>query len=220
MGIEPGHRLESPSDHPHFSKACHQGNHEVISQKGADTGIYVSGPHCGGQPYQRPQTVRPSYAVPNGDDGGLRPMSGFQSTINVKVLGIHWREGRLLAAEVRDSRGQVVGVRPLGGTVEFGESSEAAVRREFLEELGFDIGILSGPTVLENIYVFEGESGHEVFFIFVVDFAPDKLSPGDTIVYHESDGTSGIARWYDLDDLDRPAHPSLFPQGLRALLTA
>jgi hypothetical protein len=56
--------------------------------------------------------------------------------IRVKALGLHWRGDRLLAAEVLDDAGHVKGVRPLGGTVEFGETAEMAVIREFQEELG------------------------------------------------------------------------------------
>ncbi|WP_348632831.1 NUDIX domain-containing protein [Rhizobium sp. BK068] len=71
--------------------------------------------------------------------------------IRVKAIGLHWRDGRLLAAEVRDDSGRVTG-RPLGGSVEFGERAEAAVRREFKEELGVEIRLVSGPLVIENLY--------------------------------------------------------------------
>ena len=67
-------------------------------------------------------------------------------TIRLKALGLHWRKGRLLAAEILDDAGRVKGVRPLGGTVEFGETAEAAVRREFHEELGVT-AIPLGPPV-------------------------------------------------------------------------
>ena len=59
--------------------------------------------------------------------------------IRVKALGLHWRDGKLLAAEVRDDAGHIRGVRPLGGSVEFGETARAAVIREFQEELGFTV---------------------------------------------------------------------------------
>jgi hypothetical protein len=76
--------------------------------------------------------------------------------IRVKVLGLVWRGSELLAGEVENSAGQVTGVRPLGGCVEFGETREEALRREFREELGCET-IVSGPWhSLENIFEHEG----------------------------------------------------------------
>ena len=63
--------------------------------------------------------------------------------VKVKALGLHWRDGKLLAAEVFDDQGHLVGVRPLGGGVEFGERWQAALVREFKEELGVDVQLLS-----------------------------------------------------------------------------
>ncbi|WP_413990776.1 NUDIX hydrolase [Labrys okinawensis] len=146
-------------------------------------------------------------------------MSTLRSNINVKALGLHWRDGRLLAAEVYDNEGRVVGVRPLGGTVEFGESSQTALKREFLEELGAEVKVLSGPLVIENLYVFEGENGHEIMFVFEIEFVSNDYRHHETITFSESDGTSGVARWYALEELDRPGSPSLYPKGLKALLS-
>lgn len=51
--------------------------------------------------------------------------------IRVKVIGLAWRKDQLLAAEVEDDSGRIKGVRPLGGAIEFGESREEALHREF-----------------------------------------------------------------------------------------
>jgi len=40
--------------------------------------------------------------------------------IRVKVIGLAWRESRLLAAEVETDGGGVKGVRPLGGSIQLG----------------------------------------------------------------------------------------------------
>jgi ADP-ribose pyrophosphatase YjhB (NUDIX family) len=135
-------------------------------------------------------------------------MSTLRSNINVKALGLHWRDGRLLAAEIYDSEGRVAGVRPLGGTVEFGESSQTALKREFLEELGVEVEVLSAPRVIENLYVFEGENGHEIMFVFEIEFVSNDYRHDETITFNESDGTSGVARWYALEELDRPGSPT------------
>ncbi len=138
--------------------------------------------------------------------------------ISVKAIGVVWREGRLLAAEVPDGEGRIRGVRPLGGSVEFGELSEAALAREFREELGVEIEIVSGPVVFENLYTFGGVAGHEVMFVFEVEFPLGEQMAGDEIIFLESDGTRNVARWYHPDELDRPGYPELYPRGLKSAL--
>ena len=138
--------------------------------------------------------------------------------IRVKSLGLHWRDGRLLAAEVPDDQGRVKGVRPLGGGVEFGETAEAALLREFREELGIDVTPHGPPTVMENLYTHEGATGHEVLFLFEISFPAGAFAAQERIVFHEDDGTPGAAQWYDLHDLDLADGPALYPQGLKELL--
>ncbi|WP_062118954.1 NUDIX hydrolase [Aureimonas sp. AU40] len=138
--------------------------------------------------------------------------------IRLKALGLHWRDGKLLAAEVLDDAGRVTGVRPLGGKVEFGETTEAAVIREFQEELGIAVKVGGPPVFVENIFVHQGHAGHEILAIFNVTF-PDGLFANETrIQFTENDGTPCYARWFALDTLDMPGGPQLFPSGLKALL--
>jgi 8-oxo-dGTP pyrophosphatase MutT (NUDIX family) len=63
----------------------------------------------------------------------------LHSHIRVVAIGLHWRNDRLLAAEVRDDAGRIKGVRPLGGEIDFDESWQAALVRKFHEELGLGI---------------------------------------------------------------------------------
>ncbi|MFC3059478.1 NUDIX hydrolase [Paenirhodobacter populi] len=140
------------------------------------------------------------------------------SRIRFKALGLHWREGRLLAAEVLDDAGRVKGVRPLGGTVEFGETAEAAVIREFCEELGVAIEIVGSPVFMENIYTHEGSLGHEVLAIFDVKFADTDFVNETRIEFHEDSGAQCFAEWFSLDALDQPDQPRLYPDGLKAYL--
>jgi hypothetical protein len=68
-------------------------------------------------------------------DGHLRPSIRFSSLqamntlqgrqISLKAIGVVWRDGRLLAAEVADNNGRITGVRPLGGSMEFRELAES-----------------------------------------------------------------------------------------------
>ena len=140
-----------------------------------------------------------------------------KAEISVKALGLHWRDGRLLAAEVHRDDGSVKGVRPLGGSIEFGEPAEAALRREFREELGVDVEILGGPILMENLYSHEGVAGHEILLIYEVSLPSAVFDERYCIIFQESDGTPCMARWYDLDFLDQAGGPELYPAGLKPL---
>ena len=138
--------------------------------------------------------------------------------IRVVATGLHWRDGRLLAAEVRDDAGRIKGVRPLGGEIEFGESWQTALVREFSEELGIDVAITSEPRMMENIFVHEGSTGHEVMFIAEVAFPDGAFAGQDRIDFREDNGEEIVARWFDLADLDVAGGPHLYPTGLKGLL--
>ena len=113
--------------------------------------------------------------------------------IRVKALGLHWRDGKLLAAEVLDDAGHIRGVRPLGGSVEFGETAREAVIREFQEELGIAVTTTARPIFFENIYMHEGTRGHEMLILFEVTFPPGAFVGTDRISFHENDGTACVA---------------------------
>lgn len=138
--------------------------------------------------------------------------------IRFKALGLHWRDGRLLCAEVPDDAGRIKGLRPLGGTVEFGESAEAAVRREFREELGIEVTVLGPPVYLENLYVHEGSPGHEIIALFDLAFPAGAFEGVARLHFREDSGTECTAAWFALADLDRPGGPQLYPAGLKARL--
>lgn len=139
--------------------------------------------------------------------------------IRVVALGLHWRAGALLVAEVPDDDGSLKGLRPLGGGVEFGETWEQALRREFREELGVGIEITSPPLVMENLFEHRGALGHEIIFVADVRFEEGAFAGVDEITFEEHDGTPCRARWVPLGALDE-AGPPLFPTGLKARLLA
>ncbi|NNE89654.1 MAG: NUDIX domain-containing protein [Silicimonas sp.] len=135
--------------------------------------------------------------------------------IRVKALGLNWRGNRLLAAEVLDDAGRVKGVRPLGGTVEFGETAKAAVMREFKEELGIDVEAVGHPFFIENLFSHEGSPGHEILILFDVVFKPEAFLDEERIQFREDNGTICHAEWFDIECLDQPDSHQLFPTGLR-----
>lgn len=138
--------------------------------------------------------------------------------IRVKVIGLAWRENRLLAAEVEDDSGRIKGVRPLGGSIEFGETREQALHREIREELGTEIRIVGPWHVLENIFEHHGSIGHEFIFAADVELADQGLYERDEIRYCELDETAATARWFGRDML-RDAGLDLYPTGLETVLS-
>jgi NADH pyrophosphatase NudC (nudix superfamily) len=138
--------------------------------------------------------------------------------IRVKVIGLAWRNDRLLAAEVEDDSDRIKGVRPLDGAIEFGESREEALQREFREELETDIRIVGPWHLLENIYEHHGATGHEYIFAADIELADASLYERDEIRYSELDETAATARWFGRDRL-RDAGIDLYPTGLDKLLS-
>jgi len=136
--------------------------------------------------------------------------------IRVKVLGLVWRGDRLLAGEVEDSAGRVTGVRPLGGCVEFGETREEAIRREFQEELGCAASLTGPWHCLENIFEHEGNIGHEYVFAANIGLEDTSLYARDRIEYLDDDGAVCSVSWFSPDRL--PGGVALYPTGLLPLI--
>lgn len=132
--------------------------------------------------------------------------------IRVKVLGLIWNGGRILAAEVKQDNGQVKGIRPPGGTVEFGETREQALEREFEEELHCGTTILGPWIALENLFVHEGAVGHEYIFAAPVRLHDESYYKRDAVDLVENDMSVWTARWFDPHHL--PDGIALYPQGL------
>jgi 8-oxo-dGTP pyrophosphatase MutT (NUDIX family) len=137
--------------------------------------------------------------------------------IRVKVVGLAWRGESLLAVEVERDDGTTKGVRPPGGAIEFGETREEALRREFFEELGTGIRIVGPWHVCENIFEHHGAIGHEFVFAADVELLDSSLYQRDEIVFKESDGTLQRAAWFRPVDLQE-SEIDLYPNGLTQLI--
>jgi len=132
-------------------------------------------------------------------------------------IGILHQDGRILVFQGNDRRKERIFYRPLGGGIEFGESSEAALVREIREELGLEIEkpLLLG--VLENIFTFEGTPGHEIVFVYEANFIDRTAYQNAWLPAREDSGVPFAAIWLDARTLG-PESPPVYPDGLLALL--
>lgn len=139
-------------------------------------------------------------------------------TIRPLAICVFHHNGRILAAEGYDPvKGQTF-YRPLGGAIEFGEHSAAAIERELAEELGAAVTDLRYLGALENIFTYNGEMGHEIVMVYDGVFADRSLYEREVIEGSEDDGVAFRAVWVSLNDCRDPAAPPLYPSGLIDLL--
>jgi ADP-ribose pyrophosphatase YjhB (NUDIX family) len=125
-------------------------------------------------------------------------------------------DGSLLLAPGYDSVKEQRFYRPLGGEIEFGELAIDAVRREIREELGAEIEAVELLGVFENIFVFLGQPGHEIVWVYEAQLLDPSLYEDD-IVYADEGGSRFEVHWVPVDVLLSGEIP-LYPDGLLELL--
>jgi ADP-ribose pyrophosphatase YjhB (NUDIX family) len=147
-------------------------------------------------------------------------MSGSVGTrrlplIRVIAICVFRHGDRILVVEGADEVKQDMFARPLGGAVEFGETSMQAIVREIREELGHKATALRLLGVLENIFEYQGRPGHEIVFVYDGKFEDASLYNLPELPLNEA-GWSSPARWRSLQSFGRDCR--LVPEGLSSLL--
>ena len=128
------------------------------------------------------------------------------------ALCLFRQDDRILVYEDIDSVKQQRFGRPLGGGLDFGESSKAAIIREIREELGADIKAPQLLGVLESVFQYEGQPGHEIVFVYNAQFVDGALYDRAELTVQEGKRRFK-ARWRSLDQL-RGDPVWLVPEGL------
>lgn len=145
-----------------------------------------------------------------------RVTGGPPGTIRPIAAAVIRDAERLLVWEDHDpATGNVVSV-PLAGGIEFGETGAEAIARELHEEIGETAARVAFLGFFEDIFDWNGQRRHELWLVYDVELADDGLAALDEVVVHEDDGTTYVARWRRLGELDGPAR--LVPDGLLELI--
>lgn len=125
---------------------------------------------------------------------------------------------RILVSEGFDTFKQSYYYRPLGGGIEYGESSKAALAREIWEELDVEVENIQLVGVIENIFTYEGQQGHEIVFVFDAEFSDKSLYELDEIAGYEMEANIRFkAKWKSLDEIEKSG-ARLVPEELATLL--
>jgi 8-oxo-dGTP pyrophosphatase MutT (NUDIX family) len=124
---------------------------------------------------------------------------------------------RMLVAEYTESSGEIF-YRPLGGAIRFGELGQDCIAREIREELGAEIADITYLGTLENVFVYEGDLGHEIVLVYQARFTEPSLYELDSLLCRD-DGGEFPAVWKSLEELQDGPEP-LYPPGILDLAMA
>ncbi|MEG4575733.1 NUDIX hydrolase [Microcoleus sp. N3A4] len=103
--------------------------------------------------------------------------------VRVIVLGLIRSGDRIFVYEGDDPVKQDTFYRALGGGIEFGEHSIDALQREFQEEIQAELTNIKYLACLENIFVFNGNTGHEIIQLYQCDFAAPKFYQLESLAF-------------------------------------
>ena len=132
------------------------------------------------------------------------------------ALCIFHHHGKILVNQFHDAVENMTLFRPIGGGIEFGERSHAAIVREVQEELGRSISEISLIGTFESIFTYAGKPGHEIVQVYDAKFDDAEAYEEPWLDGHESDGAPFRATWRSSTSFT-PASP-LVPEGLYDLL--
>ncbi len=133
--------------------------------------------------------------------------------IKAKALCIFRHQDQVLLSYGYDPSQDETYLRPIGGGIEFGETSVQAIEREVLEEINQQITQPKLLAVLENLFTFDGQQGHEIVFVYDAEFVDFGLYTEIEIHGCETSGLSYIAQWLSREQIELNQYP-VYPKGI------
>ncbi len=118
--------------------------------------------------------------------------------IRVLALGLIRDCDRIFISEGYDPTKEQTFYRVMGGGVDFGETSLAALKREFQEEIQAELTNIRYLGCLENIFTFNGQPGHEIIQLYECDFVDPQFYQLEKLVFAEGERQK-TALWVDIN---------------------
>lgn len=132
------------------------------------------------------------------------------------ALCVFHHDGKILVNEACDPITEKPFFRPIGGGIEFGETSAQAIVREVQEELGLPITDVRLLGTLESLFTYNGTPGHEIVQVYDAKFVDASVYELPHLKGQESDGAAFKAKWLPWAGFTDEA--PLVPDGLYELL--
>jgi 8-oxo-dGTP pyrophosphatase MutT (NUDIX family) len=144
---------------------------------------------------------------------------GKKKRIRPLAICIFRHHSRILAAQGYDSVKNEYFYRPLGGAIEFGETSVDTICRELMEELNAEVDkeSLKYLGAVENIFTFEGNPGHEIVMIYDGALKDPRLYDQELILGKEANDEEMRVVWKEIDEFGE-GKAILYPTGLLELI--
>lgn len=142
-----------------------------------------------------------------------------KNRIRPLAICVFRNRGRILVNKGYDSVKDEYFFRPLGGGIEFGETSMDTVCRELMEELSVEVDRTSLKYLgtAENIFTFVGKPYHEIILIYDGALKQPGLYDQAVIVGNEADGQKIRAEWRNIEEFG-DGKSILYPNGLLDML--
>lgn len=128
-----------------------------------------------------------------------------KSKIRVTALGLIVKDDLIFLSQGYDQVKQQIFYRALGGGVKFGETSIEALQREFQEEINAPLTNINYRGCIENIFIYNGEKGHELIQLYQCDFADPQFYEMDSLTFTEKEREK-IALWLNIEDCKTGKH--------------
>lgn len=132
------------------------------------------------------------------------------SKIRVLALGLIQNGDRIFVSQGYDPIKKQTFYRALGGGVDFGELSLDALKREFQEEIKAELTNIHYLGCLENIFVYDKKSQHELIQLYRCDFVDIKFYQLEKLEFVEKKRKKK-ALWVPLEDF-KSGKLVLFPK--------
>ncbi|MFV5192182.1 MULTISPECIES: NUDIX hydrolase [Acinetobacter] len=139
------------------------------------------------------------------------------TAIKTKALCIFRYQDKVLLSQGYDPSKDEIYFRPIGGGIEFGETSTQAIAREVLEEIQQQICKTKLLGVLENLFTFDGQQGHEIVFVYEAEFIDSHIYKQHHIQGCETNGHTYIAQWLSREQIALNQYP-VYPKGIEQWL--